>query len=91
MGGCGVGDAMYGKVAACTLLCHDLAEHVNVLTGAAAFAPGQPPCGADPPDACQLPLRGRSHILRLCGVTSVTSPAVTELSLSMVVLFVGRR
>mmetsp|Transcript_17054 Transcript_17054/g.50910 ORF Transcript_17054/g.50910 Transcript_17054/m.50910 type:complete len:629 (+) Transcript_17054:196-2082(+) len=32
MGGCGVGDAMYGKVAACTLLCHDFAEYVNVLT-----------------------------------------------------------
>ncbi len=34
MGGCGMASAMYGKVAACTLLCHDFAEYIHVLTGA---------------------------------------------------------
>ena len=33
MGGCGMASAMYGKVAACTLLCHDFAEYIHVLTG----------------------------------------------------------
>jgi hypothetical protein len=32
LGGCGVGNKMYTKVEACTLLCHEHAQHLHVLT-----------------------------------------------------------